>query len=126
VNAHGTSTPLNDSSETRALKRLMGPHACQVPISSTKSMTGHMLGAAGAVEAAICFLVLQQGLIPPTINYEVPDPDCDLDYVPNVARRADVSVAMSPSFGFGGHNSVLVMGRLAGYPGRRNGPGAGQ
>jgi 3-oxoacyl-[acyl-carrier-protein] synthase II len=125
VNAHGTSTPLNDSSETRALKRLMGPHAFRVPVSSTKSMTGHLLGAAGAVEAAICFLVLQKGIIPPTINYDEPDPDCDLDYVPNAARRANVSVAMSPSFGFGGHNSVLVMGSLDGYPGPRNGSGEG-
>ncbi len=115
VNAHGTSTPLNDSSETRALKRLMGAHAYRVPTSSTKSMTGHLLGAAGAVEVAICFLILQQGLIPPTINYQDPDPDCDLDYVPNAARRAEVRVAMSPSFGFGGHNSVLVMGRLQGH-----------
>ncbi len=110
VNAHGTSTPLNDSSETRALKRLMGAHAYRVPISSTKSMTGHLLGAAGAAEAVACVKALQSGLLPPTINYETPAPACDLDYVPNIARRVPIRAAMSNSFGFGGHNACLIFG----------------
>lgn len=108
INAHGTSTPLNDKCETMAIKAILGEHAYHVPISSTKSMTGHLLGAAGAIEAVVCVLAIQHGIIPPTINLEHPDPECDLDYVPNVARRAKVRLAITNSFGFGGHNSVLV------------------
>lgn len=111
INAHATSTPLGDAGETTAIKRLFGPHAHRLMVSSTKSMTGHLLGAAGAVEAIICLKALQDGVIPPTINYEVPDPICDLDIVPNTARRADVRVALSNSFGFGGHNASLVIRR---------------
>jgi 3-oxoacyl-[acyl-carrier-protein] synthase II len=111
VNAHGTSTPLNDASETRALKKVFGDHAYKVPISSTKSMTGHMLGAAGAVEAAVSALAISEGVIPPTINYENPDPECDLDYVPNESRTVDVRLALSNSFGFGGQNAVLALRR---------------
>jgi 3-oxoacyl-[acyl-carrier-protein] synthase II len=109
INAHGTSTPLNDRSETRAIKHAMGEDAYRVPISSTKSMTGHMLGAAGVVEAVVCAQVIRDGVIPPTINYEFPDPDCDLDYVPNVAREVKVRTAMSNSFGFGGHNATVIL-----------------
>ncbi|MBI2886699.1 MAG: beta-ketoacyl-ACP synthase II [Chloroflexi bacterium] len=108
INAHGTSTPLNDKSETMAVKAVFGESAYRIPISSTKSMVGHLLGAAGALEAAICVLAMQADTIPPTINYEHPDPECDLDYVPNQARKAPVEVALSNSFGFGGHNSCLV------------------
>jgi 3-oxoacyl-[acyl-carrier-protein] synthase II len=111
VNAHGTSTQLNDASETRALKKVFGDHAYRVPVSSTKSMTGHMLGAAGAVEAAVSVLSIAEGTIPPTINYETPDPECDLDYVPNQAREVDVRLALSNSFGFGGQNAVLAFRR---------------
>ena len=108
VNAHGTSTPMNDKLETLALKRVFGEYAYELPISSTKSMTGHSLGAAGAIEAAICILAMQTGIIPPTANYETPDPDCDLDYVPNVARSASLEAVMTNSLGFGGHNASLV------------------
>ena len=108
LNAHGTSTPLNDRQETKAIKLALGDDAYRVPISSTKSMTGHLLGAGGALEAAICVLAMRDGKIPPTINLQEPDPECDLDYTPNITVERKVSVAMSNSFGFGGHNSVLV------------------
>jgi 3-oxoacyl-[acyl-carrier-protein] synthase II len=111
INAHGTSTPLNDKSETLAIKRVFGAAAYQVAISSTKSMTGHLMGAGGAVEAVAAVKVLTDGIIPPTINYETPDPDCDLDYTPNTARVKAVNVVMSNSFGFGGHNAVVIFGR---------------
>ena len=111
VNAHGTSTQLNEKLETLALKAVFGDHAYEVPISSTKSMTGHLLGAAGALEAGFCLLALGDGCIPPTINQHTPDPACDLDYVPNVARDAELSRVMSNSMGFGGHNVSLIFGR---------------
>jgi 3-oxoacyl-(acyl-carrier-protein) synthase len=109
LNAHGTSTPLNDWQETKAIKLAMGEEAYRVPISSTKSMTGHLLGAGGALEAAICVKAIQGDIIPPTINLVDPDPECDLDYTPLTARSHQVQVALSNSFGFGGHNSVLVL-----------------
>jgi 3-oxoacyl-(acyl-carrier-protein) synthase len=111
INAHGTSTQLNDKSETAAIKTVFGNHAYNIPISSTKSMTGHLLGAAGALEALICVKTLQDGILPPTINYETPDPECDLDYVPNHARPAIVQNIMSNSFGFGGHNASIILSR---------------
>jgi beta-ketoacyl-acyl-carrier-protein synthase II len=109
INAHGTATPLNDLSETRAIKAAFGNLAYNIPISSTKSMTGHMMGATGALEALFCVQAVRNNIIPPTINYETPDPDCDLDYVPNHARELDVDIALSNAFGFGGHNAVLVI-----------------
>jgi 3-oxoacyl-[acyl-carrier-protein] synthase II len=112
INAHGTSTQLNDAMETKAIKTVFGEYAYKVPISSTKSMLGHMIGCAGAVEPAICIMTILKGIIPPTINLETPDPVCDLDYVPNVARPAKVDTALTNSFGFGGHNSVLILRRF--------------
>ena len=114
INVHGTSTPLGDISETRAIKTVFGDHAKKLSISSTKSMTGHLLGAAGAVEAIISILSLVHGVIPPTINYETPDPDCDLDYTPNTALRRPVQFAISNTFGFGGHNATLLMRKYTG------------
>jgi 3-oxoacyl-[acyl-carrier-protein] synthase II len=112
VNAHGTGTPLGDLAETRAIKDIFGEHAYELAISSTKSMTGHMFGAAGAVEAIACALSIHYGVIHPTINYETPDPDCDLDYVPNEAREARVDVALSNAMGLGGHNGCVLLGRV--------------
>jgi 3-oxoacyl-[acyl-carrier-protein] synthase II len=114
INAHGTSTPLNDLTETLAIKTVFGDHAKKVPISATKSMTGHLLGAAGSTEAIFTILSLRDGIIPPTINYEEADPQCDLDYVPNVARRKPLKIAMSNAFGFGGTNATLVFRRFEG------------
>jgi 3-oxoacyl-[acyl-carrier-protein] synthase II len=114
VNAHGTSTPLGDVIETRALKRVFGERAKQVPVSSTKSMTGHLLGGAGGLEAGISVLALRDQILPPTINLETPDPECDLDYVPNHARKAAVEYALSNSFGFGGTNAALIFKRWSG------------
>ncbi len=114
INAHGTSTKMNDSNETLAVKRVFGDAARSVMVSSTKSMTGHMLGAAGGVETAVCALVLSRGVIPPTINYTTPDPECDLDYVPNTAREVRVKHALTNSFGFGGTNASLVLSRFDG------------
>jgi len=108
INAHGSSTKLNDKSETAAIKSVFGKHAYRVPISSTKSMLGHLMGAAGAVEALISVMTIQSGIIPPTINFERPDPECDLHYVPNVARHGEVKAVLSNSFGFGGHNAALI------------------
>jgi 3-oxoacyl-[acyl-carrier-protein] synthase II len=113
INAHGTSTPLNDKIETQAIKSALGEDAARrVMISSTKSMTGHTLGAAGAIETAVCALAIQHGVVPPTINYTTPDPDCDLDYVPNTARQADVRVCLNNSLGFGGHNACLCLKKV--------------
>jgi len=111
INAHGTSTPLGDAAETRAIKDVFGEHAYGLAVSSTKSMMGHCFGAAGAIEAMMCVLALKEGIIPPTINYEHPDPECDLDYVPNEARRAQVDVALSNAMGLGGHNGCVLLGR---------------
>ena len=112
INAHGTSTKLNDKSETAAIKKVFGAQAYRVPISSTKSMTGHLLGASGSLEAVFCAKVLCEDILPATINYETPDPDCDLDYVPNTSRTARPQHVMSNSFGFGGHNATLIMSRI--------------
>jgi 3-oxoacyl-[acyl-carrier-protein] synthase II len=114
INAHGTSTPLNDKSETAAIKTVFGEQAYNIPISSTKSMTGHLLGASGAIEAVFCTLALQDEILPPTINYQTPDPECDLDYVPNTPRKASPRHVMSNSFGFGGHNATLIFSRFEG------------
>jgi 3-oxoacyl-[acyl-carrier-protein] synthase II len=114
VNAHGTSTPLGDAAETRAIKDVFGDHAYRLAISSTKSVTGHCFGAAGAVEAMMCVRALHDGVLPPTINYEHPDPECDLDYVPNEARRQQVEVALSNAMGLGGHNGCVLFGRVNG------------
>ena len=113
INAHGTSTGLNDKCETAAIKTIFGESAYTVAISSTKSMTGHLVGAAGAVEAVICALAIRDGIAPPSINYETQDPECDLDYTPNVAKKLDINVAMSNSFGFGGHNATVIIKKLA-------------
>jgi len=114
INAHGTSTPLNDLTETIAIKKVFSDHAKRIPISATKSMTGHLLGAAGSTEAIFAILAIRDGIIPPTINYEEPDPQCDLDYVPNVARRQPLNIAMSNAFGFGGTNATLVFKKFSG------------
>ena len=111
INAHGTSTPLNDKTETMIIKKVFGERAYQIPISATKSMIGHLIGAAGAVEMIATLLAMEYGEIPPTINYEIPDPECDLDYVPNQSRKAKVEIAMKNSFGFGGKNSILIIAK---------------
>jgi 3-oxoacyl-[acyl-carrier-protein] synthase II len=109
INAHGTSTNLNDSYETEAIKTVFGEHARNIPVSSTKSMTGHLLGATGALEAILCLKTINDGIVPPTINLDNPDPVCDLDYVPRAARKMAIKTAMSNTFGFGGVNAVLVL-----------------
>ena len=112
INAHGTATILNDLSETKAIKAALGERSKKVPVSSNKSMFGHLLGAAGSVEAIFTVLTIRDGIIPPTINYDIPDPECDLDYVPNIARKAEINSALSNSFGFGGVNATLVFRKL--------------
>jgi 3-oxoacyl-[acyl-carrier-protein] synthase II len=114
VNAHGTSTPLGDAAETRAIKDVFGDHAYRLAVSSTKSVMGHCFGAAGAIEAMMCVLALHEGVLPPTMNYETPDPECDLDYVPNEARRVQVEAALSNAMGLGGHNGCVLFGRVPG------------
>ena len=114
INAHGTSTPLNDSGETAAIRKVFGGHADRLMVSSTKSMTGHLLGASGAVEAVFCVLALKDSFVPATIHYQVPDPACDLDIVPNEGRQADIHCALSDSLGFGGHNTCLVFQKWEG------------
>jgi 3-oxoacyl-(acyl-carrier-protein) synthase len=109
INAHGTATVLNDLSETRAIKSVFGDLAYKIPISSTKSVTGHMMGATGALEAVFCTYIVNENLLPPTAHYQTPDPECDLDYIPNQAREKSARVVISNSFGFGGHNAVLVI-----------------
>jgi 3-oxoacyl-[acyl-carrier-protein] synthase II len=111
INAHGTSTPLGDPAETNAIKAVFGDHAYKLAVSSTKSMMGHTFGAAGAIEAIMCVLALRDGVLPPTINYVTPDPECDLDYVPNEARHVQVDVALSNAMGLGGHNGCVLLGR---------------
>lgn len=113
ISAHGTATPLNDAAETKAVKNALGQQAYSIPISSTKSMTGHMMGATGALEAIFCVQAVREGLLPPTIHYQTPDPDCDLDYIPNVAREKKINLALSNAFGFGGHNAVLAVRRYS-------------
>ena len=112
INAHGTSTPLGDAAETKAIKQVFGSHAYRLAVSSTKSMLGHTLGASGGIEMIACALTITHGLVHPTINYQTPDPACDLDYVPNTARRTRVRRALSNSFGFGGHNCCLAIGAV--------------
>ena len=113
LNAHGTSTPLGDTAETKAIHDVFGAHADKLAVSSTKSMMGHTFGAAGAIEAIMCVLALRDGVLPPTINYRVPDPECDLDYVPNEARQVQVDVALSNAMGLGGHNGCVLLGRAS-------------
>jgi len=112
INAHGTSTPLGDAAETKAIKDVFGDHAYELAVSSTKSVMGHCFGAAGAIEAMMCVLAVHEGVLPPTINYENPDPVCDLDYVPNESREAEVDVALSNAMGLGGHNACVLIGRV--------------
>jgi len=114
INAHGTSTPQGDVCETQAIKTVFGSHAKKVAVSSTKGATGHMLGAAGAVEMTVCALAIKHGVVPPTINYQVPDPECDLDYVPNTARELKVNIIINNSFGFGGHNASIAAKKFTG------------
>jgi 3-oxoacyl-(acyl-carrier-protein) synthase len=114
INAHGTGTPLNDQSETRAIKAAFGEWAYKIPVSSTKSMTGHMMGATGALEAIFCVQAMREGILPPTMHYQTPDPECDLDYIPNQAREKKITLALSNAFGFGGHNAVLAIRKYSG------------